>query len=95
MHDEFHRRVVVVQQQDAIEIRPLRLRLGLGDDTDAGIAIVVGLTWSRLTGRPWRKRNPAENPTLAQSLILDGSVLLAAERRMGLVNGYMGGGFQD
>jgi len=32
MNDEFHRRVIVVQYQDAVEIRPLCLRLDLGDD---------------------------------------------------------------
>src|SRR5262245_35884673 len=32
MHHEFHRGVVVVEQQDAVEARPLGLRLGLGDD---------------------------------------------------------------
>ena len=30
MNDEFHRRVIVVQYQDAVEIRPFCLRLDLG-----------------------------------------------------------------
>ena len=45
MNDEFHRRVVVVQDQHPVEVRPLGLRLDLGDDArwqsparDAGIA---------------------------------------------------------
>ena len=32
VNDELHRRVVVVQDQDAIEVRALGLRLDLGDD---------------------------------------------------------------
>ena len=32
---ELHRRVVVIEQQDAIEVRPLGLRLGLGDNGSA------------------------------------------------------------
>src|ERR1044071_2136297 len=32
MHDEFHRGVVVVQDEHTIKARPLGLRLGLGDD---------------------------------------------------------------
>ena len=32
MNDEFHRRVVVVQDQHPIQARPLGLRLHLGDD---------------------------------------------------------------
>src|SRR5271163_1582901 len=46
--DEFHGRVVVVEQQHAIEVRTLGLRLGLGNDRGAGagriafaLAIVV------------------------------------------------------
>ena len=38
VNDEFHRRVVVVQDQDAIEIGSLGLRLDLGDDGGNGTA---------------------------------------------------------
>ena len=32
VNDEFHRRVIVIQYQDAIQVRPLGLRFDLGDD---------------------------------------------------------------
>ena len=32
VNDEFHRRVIVIQYQDTIQIRPLGLRFDLGDD---------------------------------------------------------------
>lgn len=42
VNHELHGRVVIVQQQDAVKVRPLRLRLGFGDDgasrRTAGIA---------------------------------------------------------
>ena len=31
-NDELHRRVIVVQDQDAVQIGPFRLRLDFGDD---------------------------------------------------------------
>ncbi len=37
IHDEIHRRVVVVQQQHLVEARPLGLRPRLGDDMGAGL----------------------------------------------------------
>src|SRR5262245_56868070 len=36
VHDKLHRRVVVVQEQYAVEAWTLGLRLGLGDDGSAG-----------------------------------------------------------
>jgi len=36
---ELHRRVVVIQEQDPIEVRPLGLRLRLGDNRSAGSAL--------------------------------------------------------
>ena len=36
VHHELHRGVVVVQEQHAVEARPLGLRLGLGDDRGPG-----------------------------------------------------------
>src|SRR3569623_2802339 len=47
MNDELHRCVVVVQDQDAIKARPLRARLGLGNDGRArpgplGADVVLG-----------------------------------------------------
>ena len=51
MDHELHRRVIVVQQQHAVEIGPLGLRLGLGDDRGARRArpspfavVVIALT---------------------------------------------------
>jgi hypothetical protein len=41
VNHEFHWGVVVVQQQHPIEVRPLGLRLGLGDDGGAGIATLA------------------------------------------------------
>ena len=35
MHDELHRRVVVIEEEDAIEVRPLRLRPRFGDNRGA------------------------------------------------------------
>jgi len=43
MNHEFHRRVVVVEQQNAIEVRPLRLRPRLCDDRGPGRAISLAL----------------------------------------------------
>ena len=59
MHDEFHGGVVVVENEDPVHVRPLGLRLGLGDDRGAwsallvpALAIVVGHTGgSRTTDR--------------------------------------------
>ena len=59
MHDEFHGGVVVVENEDPVHIRPLGLRLGLGDDRGAwsallvpALAIVVGhIGGSRTTDR--------------------------------------------
>ncbi len=41
VNDELHRRVIVVEQQNAVEVRPLRPRLGLRDDRRAGATAVV------------------------------------------------------
>ena len=38
VHDEIHRRVVVVEKQHLVQARPLRLRTRLGDDMSAGVA---------------------------------------------------------
>ena len=59
MHDEFHRRVIVIENKDPVHVRPLGLRLGLGDDRSAwsallvpALAIVVGhIGGSRTTDR--------------------------------------------
>jgi hypothetical protein len=40
---EFHRRVVVIQEQNAIERRFLRLRLGLSDHTDSDVCFLITL----------------------------------------------------
>src|SRR6478752_1654755 len=44
VHDEFHRRVIVVEQQHTIKVRPLGLRLRLGDDRGAGAFIALALS---------------------------------------------------
>lgn len=41
MHDEFHGGVVVVENEDPVHVRPLGLRLGLGDDRSARSALLV------------------------------------------------------
>ena len=41
MHDEFHRGVVVVENEDPVHIRPLGLRFCLGDDRGARPALLV------------------------------------------------------
>ena len=59
MHDEFHGGVVVVENEDPVHVRPLGLRLGLGDDRSArsallvpALAIIVGhIGGSRTTDR--------------------------------------------
>ena len=43
MDHELHRRVVVVEQQHTIQLRPLGLRLGLGDDRRSGTALAFAL----------------------------------------------------
>ena len=41
MHDELHRRVVVVENEDPVHVRPLGLRLRLRDDRGARTALLV------------------------------------------------------
>ena len=41
MHDEFHRGVVVVENEDPVHVRPLGLRLRLRDDRGARTALLV------------------------------------------------------
>lgn len=41
MHDEFHRRVIVVENEDSVHVRPLGLRLCLCDDRGARPALLV------------------------------------------------------
>ena len=53
MHDELHRRVVVVEQENAIETRTLRLRLRLGDDRGPGAVLAFALALvARQAGTP-------------------------------------------
>ena len=60
MHDELHRGVVVVEEQDPIEAGPLGLRLGLGDDRRArrarppafGVVVVIVVVIVSQTGPP-------------------------------------------
>ena len=41
MHDELHRRVVVIENEDPVHVRPLGLRLCLGNDRSARPALLV------------------------------------------------------
>ena len=41
MHDELHRRVVVIENEDPIHVRPLGLRFCLGDNRSARPALLV------------------------------------------------------
>ena len=59
MHHEFHRRVIVIEDEDAVKVRPFGLRLGLGDDGGAGAAGVPALAVVVRRGRckgPPRRR---------------------------------------
>src|SRR4029077_11205471 len=60
---ELHRRVVVVEQQNPIEVRPLGLRLGLGDDRSAGSALAFALAIVvRQAGRQYSESNVNPRP---------------------------------
>ena len=61
MHDEFHRRVVVIEDQHAIETRPLRLWPGLGDNVRCSYPV-----------RLWvlSRRNPADKPRAPSTIKL-------------------------
>lgn len=58
MDDEFHRRVVVVQDQHAIEVRSFGLRLDLGDDRSVrarrAARTVLVIAHTRSIGSGWR-----------------------------------------
>ena len=41
VHDEFHRRVIVVEDEHAVHVRPLGLRLGLANDRGARSALIT------------------------------------------------------
>jgi len=41
MHNEFHRCVVIIENEYAIHVRPLCLRLGLGNNCGAGTALLI------------------------------------------------------
>src|SRR6478672_7424096 len=47
VHNEVHRRVVVVEEQHLVEARPLGLRPRLGDDMGAGIVAPARITVPR------------------------------------------------
>ena len=61
MHHEFHGREVVIQQQNAIEIRLFGLRLGAGNHGDAGIARAAPATWRQ--GHRLKSPLPDRKPT--------------------------------
>ena len=44
VNHEFHRRVIVIEQQNAVKVRPLGLRLCLGDDRGSGTFIALALS---------------------------------------------------
>src|SRR5207237_10518676 len=41
VHNELHWRVIVVENEHAVHVWPLGLRLGLGNDRSAGPALVI------------------------------------------------------
>jgi len=41
VNHKFHRRIVVIEQQYTVQIRPLGLRPGLGDDRSTGTALIA------------------------------------------------------
>jgi hypothetical protein len=47
MDDELHRRVVIVQDQDAVHVRPFRLRAGARDDHRAVLVVVPTIVAGR------------------------------------------------
>jgi hypothetical protein len=52
MNDEFHGRVVVVQEQHTVEVWPLGLGLGLGDDGRSGAVVaVITLAFAIIVGK--------------------------------------------
>ena len=60
VHNKLHWRVVIIENEDAVHVWPLCLRLGLRNDRRAGptllvplFAVIVGHAW-RVTGRPRR-----------------------------------------
>ena len=63
VNDELHGRVVVVQEKDPVEIRPLGARLRLGDDRRAGAIVVVapGRAGARAFGQALRRNDTARN----------------------------------
>ena len=66
MHDELHRRVVVVEEQHAVHARPLGLRLGARDDGAAGsLAAALALVLV-VVGKPGAR--PARTPIPVRSV---------------------------
>ena len=55
MDDEFHRRVVVIEQQDPIKTRLLHLSPGFGNDGGSRPARIAALV-AVIVGRAWRGR---------------------------------------
>lgn len=53
MHNEFHRRVVIVENEHAIHVRALRLGLGLGNNRRARTALFIP-TFTIIVGHAWR-----------------------------------------
>src|SRR3546814_2982214 len=49
-HDEFHRRVIVIQHQDFVQVRLLGFRLGFGGDAEFG-AVIIRITSLRHSQR--------------------------------------------
>ena len=53
MHNEFHRCVVIVENEYAIHVRPLCLRLGLGNNCRARTALLIP-AFTIIVGHAWR-----------------------------------------
>src|SRR5262249_61217732 len=47
VHDEIHRRVVVIEEQHFVEARPLCLRAGVGDAMGGGVVAPARIAGSR------------------------------------------------
>jgi hypothetical protein len=54
VNDEFHWRVVVVEEQDTVQVWPLGLGLGFGNNSRPG-ATLIALALSVVVGKAWSK----------------------------------------
>jgi hypothetical protein len=52
MHNEFHWRVIIVEDEHAVYVGPLGLRLGLGDDAGRRSALIISAL-AIVVSHPW------------------------------------------